>query len=461
MPNRARVSSIRSRFATAKGTAKPFSNFRRTRLRAQRRERLVFNDRFECKNDGTIYQEPEPRLFSFNNPWGACPRCQGFGNTIDFDLNLVVPDSSKSLDDGAIEPWTKPRYRGLMQEAKKFARSQSIPTNVAVAAPYVRPAQDAARRRSRQQVRRRQRLLQLSRAQKIQTPRPRIPEPLPRIRNLPRLRRHAPASRSPRRKSRRQIDHRNLQAHRKRSARFLRHAATHAFAGENRRQNSRRSPLAPAISRRSRPRLPHARSPDLNTVRRRVAAHSARDLAWLASRRRALRPRRAVHRPASARHAAPHRHSQIAPRPRQHRARRRTRSRHDRSSRLRHRPRPRRRRTRRQAALRRHVRRDAQGSEVDHRPLPQRRTPHPGSQQPAQAQRKIHPPLRRERPQSAERRSDDSAQDAHRHHRRQRLRQIDARARRPLQSAHSKTQRQQHQGILRSHRRRRRNSRSS
>jgi excinuclease ABC subunit A len=94
-------------------------------------ERLIFNDRFECKNDGTIYQEPEPRLFSFNNPYGACPRCQGFGNTIDFDLNLVVPDSSKSLDDGAIEPWTKPRYRSLLQEAKKFARAKGIPTNVA------------------------------------------------------------------------------------------------------------------------------------------------------------------------------------------------------------------------------------------------------------------------------------------------------------------------------------------
>jgi excinuclease ABC subunit A len=94
-------------------------------------ERLVFNERFECKNDGTIYQEPEPRLFSFNNPYGACPRCQGFGNTIDFDLNLVVPDPSKSLDDGAIEPWTKPRYRTLLQDAKKWARSQDIPTNVA------------------------------------------------------------------------------------------------------------------------------------------------------------------------------------------------------------------------------------------------------------------------------------------------------------------------------------------
>ncbi|MGB7496177.1 MAG: excinuclease ABC subunit UvrA [Candidatus Acidiferrum sp.] len=93
-------------------------------------ERLTFNEGFECKNDGTLYQEPEPRLFSFNNPYGACPRCQGFGNTIDFDLNLVVPDLSKSLDDGAIEPWTKPRYRVLMQEAKKWAKSQGIPTNV-------------------------------------------------------------------------------------------------------------------------------------------------------------------------------------------------------------------------------------------------------------------------------------------------------------------------------------------
>jgi excinuclease ABC subunit A len=94
-------------------------------------ERLVFNERFECKNDGTLYQEPEPRLFSFNNPYGACPRCQGFGNTIDFDLNLVVPDGSKSLDEGAIEPWTKPRYRALLQEMKKWARAQEIPTNVA------------------------------------------------------------------------------------------------------------------------------------------------------------------------------------------------------------------------------------------------------------------------------------------------------------------------------------------
>ena len=93
-------------------------------------ERLTFNERFECKNDGTLYQEPEPRLFSFNNPYGACPRCQGFGNTIDFDLNLVVPDPGKSLDEGAIEPWTKPRYRGLFQDLKQWARERGIPANV-------------------------------------------------------------------------------------------------------------------------------------------------------------------------------------------------------------------------------------------------------------------------------------------------------------------------------------------
>ncbi len=93
-------------------------------------ERMVFNERFTCKNCGAVYQEPEPRLFSFNNPYGACPRCQGFGNTVDFDLDRVIPDKSKSLADGAIEPWTKPRYRPLAVEMKRFARAKGIPFDV-------------------------------------------------------------------------------------------------------------------------------------------------------------------------------------------------------------------------------------------------------------------------------------------------------------------------------------------
>ena len=93
-------------------------------------ERLRFSQRFECKNDGSRYEEPEPRLFSFNNPYGACPRCQGFGNTIDFDLDLVIPDKSKTLNEGAIEPWTKPKYRPLFTELKRFARQAGIPLDV-------------------------------------------------------------------------------------------------------------------------------------------------------------------------------------------------------------------------------------------------------------------------------------------------------------------------------------------
>ena len=93
-------------------------------------ERLVFNERFECKKCGATYQEPEPRLFSFNSPYGACPRCQGFGNTIDFDIDRVIPDKSKSLADGAILPWTKPRYKQLAMDMRRYAKAKGIPVDV-------------------------------------------------------------------------------------------------------------------------------------------------------------------------------------------------------------------------------------------------------------------------------------------------------------------------------------------
>jgi excinuclease ABC subunit A len=93
-------------------------------------QRLRFNQRFECKKCGIRYEEPEPRLFSFNNPFGACPRCQGFGNTIDFDIDLVIPDKGKTLAEGAIEPWTKPKYKPLNNELKRYAKSADIPLDV-------------------------------------------------------------------------------------------------------------------------------------------------------------------------------------------------------------------------------------------------------------------------------------------------------------------------------------------
>ncbi|HSE33169.1 MAG TPA: excinuclease ABC subunit UvrA [Pyrinomonadaceae bacterium] len=92
-------------------------------------KQLRFSERFECKYDGTVYATPEPRLFSFNNPYGACPTCQGFGNTIGLDLDLVIPNPGLSLKEGAIEPWTKPQHEWAMSELKQFCRSQKIPMN--------------------------------------------------------------------------------------------------------------------------------------------------------------------------------------------------------------------------------------------------------------------------------------------------------------------------------------------
>jgi excinuclease ABC subunit A len=91
---------------------------------------IKFSESFECQLCHISYQEPEPRLFSFNNPFGACPECQGFGNTITLDLNLVIPDPSKSLSEGAIHPWTKPRYRNLQTRMIQFAAQEGIPCNL-------------------------------------------------------------------------------------------------------------------------------------------------------------------------------------------------------------------------------------------------------------------------------------------------------------------------------------------
>jgi len=91
---------------------------------------LRFSAAFECTTCHRAYREPEPRLFSFNNPYGACPRCQGFGNTIDFDPNLIIPDKSMTLTQGAIAPWTTTKYRPHHGEMLRAAKSANIPTDI-------------------------------------------------------------------------------------------------------------------------------------------------------------------------------------------------------------------------------------------------------------------------------------------------------------------------------------------
>ncbi|MEN6606222.1 MAG: excinuclease ABC subunit A, partial [Bryobacteraceae bacterium] len=87
-------------------------------------ERLRFSEKFACKKCQLEFIDPEPHLFSFNNPAGACPRCQGFGNTIDYDMDRVIQDRSLSLDEGAVEPWTKPHYRWAMTDLRRYARGK-------------------------------------------------------------------------------------------------------------------------------------------------------------------------------------------------------------------------------------------------------------------------------------------------------------------------------------------------
>jgi len=92
--------------------------------------RLRISGSYECTRCHRPGREPEPRLFSFNNPFGACPRCQGFGNTVDFDLNLVIPDPGLSLLGGAIDPWNRPKYRPWFGELRKRAAELGVPLDV-------------------------------------------------------------------------------------------------------------------------------------------------------------------------------------------------------------------------------------------------------------------------------------------------------------------------------------------
>src|SRR3954451_23286510 len=89
--------------------------------------KLRFTERFECANDGTLAPAPTPQLFSFNNPRVACSQCNGFGAILEYDESLVVPYPTRSLRDGAIDPWTKPRYDNKRRALAEFAKRERIP----------------------------------------------------------------------------------------------------------------------------------------------------------------------------------------------------------------------------------------------------------------------------------------------------------------------------------------------
>ena len=102
----------------------------RVKVRTEDGREFGFSDKLECKACRIPYEDPFPNLFSFNSPQGACPDCHGFGDLAVLDEDKIVPDKSRSLADGAIEPWTKPVSRGMMREMLREARKRRIPVNV-------------------------------------------------------------------------------------------------------------------------------------------------------------------------------------------------------------------------------------------------------------------------------------------------------------------------------------------
>ena len=100
------------------------------RVQTDKNQEFIFSDKLECKKCEIVYEEPFPNLFSFNSPQGACPVCHGFGNLAVLDEDKVIPDKNKSLEEGAVEPWTKPVSRRRMSKLIFEAQKRGIPTNI-------------------------------------------------------------------------------------------------------------------------------------------------------------------------------------------------------------------------------------------------------------------------------------------------------------------------------------------
>ncbi len=91
---------------------------------------LRFNKVFACPDCHIVYEEPDPRMFSFNNPVGACPECQGFGRAMGIDMEKIVPDATRSLAEGAIHPWTTPKFRDWYGDLSRAAAAARLRLNV-------------------------------------------------------------------------------------------------------------------------------------------------------------------------------------------------------------------------------------------------------------------------------------------------------------------------------------------
>src|SRR5256885_205559 len=115
----------RGRLADAVATA--FNEGEGVAVALDNGDRRRFSEHPTCSHCGTAAPALTPILFSFNNPRGACPGCNGFGAVLEYDESLIVPQPRKSLAQGALDPWTKPRYEGRRRILRETARAKGIP----------------------------------------------------------------------------------------------------------------------------------------------------------------------------------------------------------------------------------------------------------------------------------------------------------------------------------------------
>jgi excinuclease ABC subunit A len=119
----------RGRLADALATA--FNEGEGVAVALENGDRRRFSAHPTCSACGAAAPGLTPSLFSFNNPRGACPECNGFGAVLEYDESLIVPDPRRSLARGALDPWTKPRYEGRRRLLRETARARGIPLDAA------------------------------------------------------------------------------------------------------------------------------------------------------------------------------------------------------------------------------------------------------------------------------------------------------------------------------------------
>jgi len=102
----------------------------KVKIQSEGHGEIIYSDKLECKACDLIYEEPVPNLFSFNSPQGACPLCHGFGDLAVIDEDKIIPDQNKSIEEGAVQPWSKGVSRHRLRRLITEAQSREIPTDV-------------------------------------------------------------------------------------------------------------------------------------------------------------------------------------------------------------------------------------------------------------------------------------------------------------------------------------------